>query len=192
MESKTLKTVAIAALVFAIGGLSLGFAALSQVLTIDTSSTVQSSGTSWDVHFANADEGVVTGDATKGNISLDTTSVTLNGVILKAPGDSVKYTFDVVNAGELDAKIGTYEFKTPEFTGSGEGAEADETLVETNYTYTLTYENDGQAVKQDDTLAASETKTIVLTVTYSGSADSLPTNSVSVSNSGATLTYVQA
>lgn len=192
MESKTLRTIAIAALIIAIGGVTLGYAALSQVLNINTDSTVQSSNASWNVHFENASAGEVTGTADKGSISLDNTTVTLTGVVLKAPGDSVSYTFDIVNDGEINAKIGTYSPKTPTFTGSGDTKDADETLVETSYEYTLTYVDGGTAIAQNDTLNAGETKTVKLTVTYKDTATQLPTADVTVNGSGATITYVQA
>ncbi len=192
MESRTLRTVAIAALIIAIGGVTLGYAALSQVLTINTNSTVQSSGTSWNVHFENADQGVATGDAVKGSISLNATSVTLSGVILKAPGDSVTYTFDVVNDGEIDAKIGTFTAKQPTFTGTGGSASADQSLVEGQYQYAITYVDGGTSVAQNDTLNAGETKKIQIKVSYNANATELPEGDVTIANSGATITYVQA
>ena len=55
MESKNVKMLAIVALLVAIGGLTMGYAALTQTLNISTSATVQSQATTWDIHFEKAD-----------------------------------------------------------------------------------------------------------------------------------------
>lgn len=192
MENKTVKTLAIAALVVAVGGLTLGYAALSQVLTINTEAKVQSSKTSWNVKFvANAvADPEATGDAIKGTATLTDTTVTLNDVVLKAPGDTVTYLFDVTNAGQIDAKLSSIAMKNPTVTGIGETKEADETLVDGSYTYTITYA-DGNAIAAEDTLNAGETKNLKLVVTLKADTVNLPANDVTISGLGATLTYVQ-
>jgi len=191
MNSKPLKTLAIAAVIVAVGGLTLGYAALTQTLNISTEAKVQNTATSWKVKFNNPSSGTATGDAVKGTITVNDTTATLTGVVLKAPGDSVTYTFDVTNAGQIDAKLSSVTMKTPTVTGTGSSASADKTLVEGNYTYALTY-NDGTAISQNDALGAGATKTIKLVVTYKSSATSLPAGDVTISGLGATLTYAQA
>lgn len=191
MKDKTYKTLIIAALVVAIGGLSLGYAALTQVLNISTTATVQSADKSWRIRFENPSTGVVTGSAEAGTIGLSDTDVTLSGVQLKAPGDTVSYTFDVHNAGELDAQLSTITMKNPKVQGTGDSANADATLVSNNfYNYTLTY-SDGSSIAIGDTLASGETKTIKLTISIDSSVTTLPTGDVTIQDLGCTLTYVQ-
>lgn len=187
MESKNVKILAIVALVVAIGGLTMGYAALTQTLNITTSATVQSQATTWDIHFENADEGTATGHAVKGSLSLDTTTVTLSGVVLKVQGDTVEYTFDVKNAGQVNAKISTLTPKVPTVGGNG----TDQTNVENGYEYKLTYSDSGTEVKQNDTLDAGETKTLKLSVSLKADA-TLPSQDITISGLGYTIVYVQA
>lgn len=192
MENKTVKTLAIAALVVAVGGLTLGYAALSQVLNINTTAKVQSLKSSWNVKFvANTKaDPEATGNAAAGTATLTDTTVTLNDVKLVAPGDTVTYLFDVTNAGEIDAKLSSISMKNPTVTGTGDAKEADETLVEGAYTYTITYA-DGSAIAAEDTLDHGTTKNLKLVVTLKADTTNLPAEDVTISGLGATLTYVQ-
>ena len=187
MESKNVKMLAIVALLVAIGGLTMGYAALTQTLNISTSATVQSQATTWDIHFENADTGTTTGHAVKGNLSLDTTTVTLSGVVLKVQGDKVEYTFDVKNAGQVNAKISTLTPKVSTVGGNG----TDQTNVENGYEYKLTYSDSDTEVKETDTLNAGETRTLKLTVSLKADA-TLPNQDITISNLGYTIVYVQA
>ena len=191
MENKTLKTLAITALVVAVGGLTLGYAALTQSLSINTSAKVQNSATGWKILFSNPNAGSATGDAVKGSISLNANDVTVSDIVLKAPGDSVTYTFDVVNNGEIDAQLTTFTLKTPTVTGTGEKKADDEALVNGKYTYSLTYTDGGQAVTQGDTLNAGETKSITLKIVFDASVTQLPTADVTIDGLGASLIYTQ-
>ena len=177
----------IMAIVIAIVAVTLGYAGLSQVLNITTSGTVQSQATSWNVKFTNAGTGSTTGTAVKGTIALTGTTVTVTGVVLKAPGDSVTWTWDVQNAGQVGAKVSSFSMLTPTVSG----ATNDVSLVKSNYTYSITYDT-GTAPTTNDTLAASTTKHMKLVITYKTEATSLPSATVTISNLGATLTYVQA
>ena len=187
MDSKTVKWLAIAALIIGVGGLTMGYAALSQTLNINTSATVQSQGTTWDVHFENQGEGTATGHAEKGSISLDTTTVTVSGVILKVAGDKVEYTFDVKNGGQVNAKISTLTPKDPVVSGSGQ----DKTNVQSGYEYKLTYSDSGTNVQQNDTLNAGESKTMKLTISLKSGA-TLPSTDITITDLGYTIVYVQA
>lgn len=189
-NNRAFKTLAIVAICIAVVGLSIGYAALSQTLNITTEATVGSQASNWNIKFVNPGEGQATGTSDVGTITLTSTDVTVSGVILKAPGDAVTYTFDVVNDGTIDAKVSTFTQKTPTVTGSGDAKTADEELVNTNYTYSVTYA-DGSPIKPDDTLTANETKNLKLTITYGADATSLPINDVVISGLGATLVYVQ-
>lgn len=194
MEKNNGKTLAIVALFIAVIGLSIGFAALNTTLTINGSARVQTS--SWNVHFANLRDAVVVGNPTinEDELSLtDTTFGTFN-VGFKSPGESVTYTFDVVNSGSYDAKISTITDINPVCTGSGENATTDADNVCNHLTYSLTYTEGGAAVKANDTLAAGATKNLTLKIAYNSTvtADLLPKADVEISNLGLTILYVEA
>ena len=175
----------------AVVGLSLGYAALQETLTINAEATVGAADENWKIYFDEADEGITTGTAEKGQIQLTNTDVTINGVKLKAPGDSVTYTFYVKNDGTIDAELGTYTPKEASVTGTGEQMEQDQQLVTKNYEYKLEYADDGGTIAVGNELTHGDSKKIKLTITYKDTADSLPTKEVSITNLGATLVYKQ-
>lgn len=186
------KALAIIALLVAIVGLSVGFAALSTVLTINGTGKVKTS--NWDVHFANlGSTPTKVGTATEETapVLTDTTVQTFD-VSLMTPGDSITYTFDVTNAGSYDARISSITIPTPQCTGTGDNATTDASNVCNNLTYTLKYDN-GTAVAANDTLNMGETKHLVLKLEYSSSvtADQLPTANVTISELQIPIVYVQ-
>lgn len=186
------KKISIVALFLAIIGLSVGFATLSTNLTINGTGKVKTS--TWDVHFANLSPVTRTGTAVE--ITPPTLTATKVGdysVDLSSPGDSIEYTFDIVNAGSYDAKISTITIPTPQCTGTGGNLETDASNVCNNLTYTLTYSSTGETVKNNDTLNSGETKNVRLILTFSGSAGAseLPAGDVTISNLNIPITYVQ-
>ena len=109
------KVIAIVALLIAVVGLTVGYAAYSSTLTINGTANVDPA--SWDVHF-----GYKTGTsltAEKVGNAVETTAPTLADttisgfdVTLKAPGDSVTYNFVIKNAGTLNAKLANFTMGT--------------------------------------------------------------------------------
>ena len=163
-RQRGIKGLSIVALLVAIVGLSIAFAALSQTLTINGTAKVEAS--TWDVHYAldpnhtgtGADAEKVAPTVTRGSSSTATaTAATLSGtsvsgfdVILKEPGDVATYEWDVINSGDIDAKIGTFikpslaciavDSNGDQITGANaEAAQAVATAVCQKVTYTLTY-----------------------------------------------------
>ena len=99
-KERKIKVLSIAALLVAVLGLTVAFAALSQTLTINGSATVNTA--SWDIHFKNLSTPTLTGNAAVTTApTLDTKGTTIGNYALKLtkPGDSVTYTFDVENSG---------------------------------------------------------------------------------------------
>lgn len=116
MEDKRSKNVVIIALCLALIFMGVGFAALSQNLTISATGTV-SGKTAWDVHYAsfalnekggNGED--TTPEPTDGNDKyLDTAKTTAKvKFTLTAPGDYVEYKGTITNFGSIDAKLATY------------------------------------------------------------------------------------
>ncbi len=190
MSSHYFKSFIIVAIIIAIVGISLAYAGLSQTLNIKTTTSVQSQTTSWNVHFATADSGTST-NADKGTISLTNTTVTINGVVLKAPGASVTYTFYVKNDGQVPAQLNTLTRLTPSLSGTGTTATSDATIVQQNYSCSLTQAN-GSAFSEGYKLNSGSSVQLKLVISYSADTSSLPIGDVVVSNLGYTLNFVQA
>ena len=106
-KERKIKVLSLVALVVAVLGLTVAFAALSQTLTINGTANVDAA--SWDVHFENLTSNVV-GDAkiTKmPTLSNNNTYIGDFEVTLTKPGDSVEFCYDTVNDGTIDAVIST-------------------------------------------------------------------------------------
>ena len=114
------KIIAVVALVVAVFGLTLGFAAFSNTLTISSSAYVSPSSENFKIGFSksatNASEtgslaGSPTGAATAGSATLSGTTVSGIKANLTTPGESVSYTFYVHNTGEYDTFLNSITFE---------------------------------------------------------------------------------
>ncbi|MBQ6323773.1 MAG: hypothetical protein IJI22_02965 [Bacilli bacterium] len=117
-KEKQVKTLSIVALFVAVLGLSIGFAAFEQTLTIKSSAEVNPAGTDFNVIFSTRDDVVstdpvnptVTGTgATATNATIDTNS---NSLIIKdlhavftEPNQKAQYTFYTKNTGQYTAYL---------------------------------------------------------------------------------------
>ena len=190
-NKKVLYVLVVLALILSVAGIAVGFASMSQELNINGQAEVTPA--SWKIVFKNLSSAAIVGDAEEIAQPQLATATHISGydVKLTKPGDSVTYTFDVVNEGSLDASLTTYTFATPTFTGTGDTAAADAAIAQANVEYTLTY-YDGTAIGVNDTLDAGETKKLKLTVAYKSSADTLPTDKVEISGMDVTFVYTQS
>ena len=195
MGEKT-KNILMALLIVGIVSMTIAYAALTQRLNINSNAKVLSKNTTWNIHFTNLSAPT---KIIRDNILdiIDSSSTTLSGLTatLSAPGDSVSYTFDVINEGTINAKINTSgvhlaNVSSATCTGSPVPSEADCTLVKNNLTYTLTYAN-GTALADGDKLAAGATKSLKLTITYNASATNVPTNDVTITGLDSYIDYIQ-
>ena len=128
---------------FALIGITIGYAVLSTTLNINGKSTISKN--TWDVHFDNinvTDESV---EAVKLPTIEDDTTVDFE-IALNMPGDFYEFTVDVVNNGTIDAMIESIN-KTPILT------EEQAKYLD----YTITYQNNleitsKQLVKKDESV----------------------------------------
>ena len=110
------KILAVVALVLAVAGLSIGFAAYTSTLNIASSANVQVGNTQWNVGFS--DNGTtmapltssgaptVTGSNSNGSISLMKYTISqATPATLSTTAGSVSYTFYVKNAGSINASL---------------------------------------------------------------------------------------
>lgn len=134
----------------------------------------------WDIYFNNLN--LV---EKKGRVKILSSDLSVATVVvdieLSVPMDSALYTFDVVNDGDLDAKIA--EIILPNL----------EHLSDNFITYQLTYE-DGTAIQIGDTLNAGVTKTLKLFIKYAEISDPALLNQFGEFSEelSATILYVQA
>lgn len=136
----------------------------------------------WDIHFENLSNITTTHTAkalTQPRIS-SATSISDYNVSLTTPGDSISFTFDVVNAGNYNAKITSIDIDTPECTGTDS---VSNTNVCSHIHYYLNYDS-GASVQVGDTLYAKETNKMKVTLIYDDTvtASELATSDVSISN----------
>ena len=189
-KDRSPRILAIAALIIAIIGLSVGFAAMSTTLQIN--GTAEMNPATWDIRFENLSAPTITGGATVLTApTLSNTQIGTFGISLTKPGDSVTYTFDIRNAGTINADLGSITPLAPTCVGTGASAAADATLVCNNISYTLTYTAGGAAVSATDTLDAGQSRNVTLRLTYLSTATQLPNALVNINNLGITLVYVQ-
>ena len=195
------KTIAIAALIIAVIGLSVGFASISTVLNIKGTGRVQSS--SFDVHFESLtttpSKTETTTIVTAPQIQSGSTEISTYDVTFAQPGDYVTYTFNIVNGGTYDAVIETVTVPTPTCTGTGDTATTDAKNVCDYITYTLTYDEDDNknAIEVGDTLTKQEaSKKAKLTLAYDidkqVTPEKLPKGAVSISNLDVSIKYKQS
>lgn len=152
------KIIAVIALVVAVVGLSLGFAAYSTYLRVEGAATVQTDTTNWQVGFSttgttiealngtNTKNGVnvTTGHTSDGGsvtVSRYTITQATNPILTTKSGSSVSYTLSVLNKGSLDANLSnitfpTYPVSCSYVTGSQSGAGTDDWLEAENNTET--------------------------------------------------------
>lgn len=105
------KSIALAVLGVILLGMTIAYAALQTNLNI--SGTAETTAIEWDIHFDKFAKGTVVGSATGPTAEelgskVTSTSISDLAISLPKPGDSITYTFDIVNAGTIDAKLNSY------------------------------------------------------------------------------------
>ncbi len=186
-RSRRFKIISIFVLILAVIGLSIAYAAMSEVLSI--TGTAKMNSADWNIKFNNLSVNK-TGNATFIIPKLSDTSLLDYEVNLTAPGDSVTFTFDVSNNGNMNAKIGSLDIGDPECIGVGDNSNSDAKIVCNNITYKLK-NSDGTEVKVGDFLEKKTTKTLQLSIIYNSDATSLPTDDVTVKGLDINITYDQ-
>ena len=127
-KERKVKKLALVAVIVAVLGMTIAFAALSQTLTINGTANMEES--YWDIYFDNISEPIKIGSATTDYpydtatgrdknttrktaiLSEDMTEISDIRAILKKPGDEVRYTTSIINGGTIDAEIASIEMPT--------------------------------------------------------------------------------
>jgi len=188
-----------------ISTIGIAVAALSQDLKVEGTATVKQ--LNWDIHFDALKPGIVVSqnntakEITTPTIDTDKTTISSYDVEVRNPGDSVAYEFNVVNDGDVDAKITAIAMAgqgSATLTCTSNGGTSQEQVARNTETckrlnYTLTYK-DGTTVAVNDVLTAGATKTMVLKLEYTTASDGTsyyPDDDVAVSDLGVTISYGQ-
>ena len=208
-KERKVRVLSIAALLVAVLGLTVAFAALSQTLTINGSAAVYTA--TWDIHFekTSGKETEMKGDATFTEPTLSGTKIENFSATLTKPGDSVTYYFDIVNDGTIDAQIENYDFPTAfvdckvnknkysycmnfDFNSDGDIDSLDLVTYFSLFNYSLKYADTDKSVTRSDTINAGETRHMKLIVEYRKDTTELPKNNLTLTSSDPiTITYEQ-
>ena len=181
-KDRSFRSLAVIAVLVAVVGISVAFAALSQLINIDANARIPGNPITnprWSIILENLQPAETLGTAVVDSAAvLTNNSTTMSfAVSLKKPGDAVIYYVDVANKGEIDAKVSGVTL-----TGIT-AAQANDII------FTVTYRN-GAAINVGDTLNAGVARQLVVIVEYDWNAENLPEDDVELSL-GATITYVQ-
>lgn len=186
----------ILALVAAVG---IVYAAYSQSLNINGTGTVKSP--TWKIKFANLSSVQLTGEATETQAPTINDNETVIGdykVVIVKPGDSVTYTFDIVNEGTLNATASRSSITglSPQCTGTDtdpEKSQRDAANVCKYLTYDLEFPEE---TEQDGRINLNSGQTLIgvkLTLKYANviPAEEMPENDVEISGLNTSIIFTQ-
>lgn len=113
MKDRSFKIVVMMALIFTLSCLAVAYAAFSTTLRVSGNVTAKSTSDSWNVRFEQLSAPTLTGLAEVETAPvLTATQVSGFNVNFYAPGDSVEYSWQVTNNGQLDAVLTTKSIGT--------------------------------------------------------------------------------
>ncbi len=187
-KEKEVKTIAIIAIVVAVVGISIAYAAMTTTLKITGRANMNSA--NWNIEFQSL-TAEKTGDAVYTAPTLAATSLSNYSVTLTKPGDSVTFKFKLANTGNIDAKLKTITKGKPVCIGTGESADDDENLVCQNIIFDFKYQ-DGKPIVENDSLNQQTTKDVILTIEYNNNTNNLPKGHVTVNGLDVVMLYEQA
>lgn len=169
MSRKT-KNILIIILFLAIIGMAIGYAALSQLLTINGTANISAN---WDIKISNIKEGTLTGATSKSValVSGDKLSASFD-VNLQHPGAIATYIITVENAGTINAILESIN-----------GIDTANAVNPTDVTFDID-------AKKNDVLNSRTTKDYTVTIKWLETAESIPNTKEKTAT--ITLNYVQA
>jgi hypothetical protein len=191
------KTMTFAGIALLISVISIGIAFAAMSTTLQIQGTAQLDPATWDIRFVNGSLSQdTTGGATASTPLLNATTIGSYSVVLTKPGDSVTFTFDVENAGTIDAIIAALSMNPPTCQGNGATGSADAAMVCDNLVYTLTNNTvNGTGVAIGDLLdmagGSTSRRTMVLRIEYPMTMNTIPSDDVTITIPPLTITYQQ-
>lgn len=212
-KERRTKVLSLAALIVAVLGLTVAFAALSQTLTINGNASVDAA--TWDIHFETpyGSDATTQGAATINKTpTFNGTSITDIDVSITKPNDLAYWSFKIVNNGTINAKISSIEIsklctidspvESCDWNNDGTVTQEDVDKVNNNISF-IFFRNDSDAVefKTNDTLNAGEQVEAELMIGYLKAdisegtiveSTELPKRDLTFSDLSVTINYVQA
>ena len=189
MSNDKFKNAILIVLAICLIGITVAYATLSQ--NLDISGVAKVGKTSWNIHFTKVltpkTEGYAEGG--KATLNSDSTVLTVSEGILKVPGDTITYVFDVINEGDLDAEVETVLTTIDSCKASDNTT--DVTMYCDKIKYDLVYQDTKEEVKKKDQLLKGESKTLNLIITYDKNKEltSLPSTEIILDNITSTINY---
>ena len=153
-KQRRIKMLSLSAVLVAVLGLTVAFAALSTTLNIKGSAYLDAA--KWGIKFQNLSEPSIVGEASDAKTAKIEKDVSINDikVTLSKPGDSVTYTVDLVNDGDINAKIENIE-------------KTNLTEEQQKYiTFTVKYKENDTELKIGDILSKGQVKPLVIKIEY--------------------------
>ena len=213
-KERKIRVLSLVALVVAVLGLTVAFAALSQTLTINGTASVDAA--TWDVHIENLHRVNVSGSAkviSEPTVGSDGTSIENFKVSLSKPGDYVRYDYDVINNGTIDVVLSDrYAFNFSNIGDIEEGSPEYEAFLNEYLAKTFSeadFDGDGVTTKEErikafevfgitgsmknggnDQLLPGKKQNYSIEVEYNSEADVLPKGNV-VINLDDKIVYTQ-
>ena len=212
-RQRKIKVLTAIALIVAVFGLTVAFAAMSTTLTINGTANLNAA--SWDIHFENLQVDETTSEDASINSQGTINGTMISGIdiTITKPGDIASLSADIVNNGSIDAKISSVEISplcttnSPvsacDWNNDGTVTEEDVQKVNDNISFVVAY-YDGTPISENDTLNNGETKKIGLMIAYakltlqdglyilSDESTELPERDLTFDNLSVTINYVQA
>lgn len=202
------KVIAVIALLLATISLTIAYAGYTAILKIDGNATTATVTSNWKILWENLQQtshtGYATFDGSASKLAISSDKQVISGVIgtLKAPGDSLTYSFDAANRGEINATLSSLTLGTlscaKDTTASPAATDAQVTSLCSKLTITFTYDGTPftniSALSSKLALNANSTKPVTMTIAY-GTSDTAATEldgPVIVSLSETSFNYVQA
>lgn len=202
MKNNKVKNVIIFVLSICLVSLTILYAVIAQKLNVENYNSIKSS--DWSIGFDNLSSATYNEGASILNEPvISSSSITGLSVLFSNPGDYVYYDFDIVNNGNIDAKIS--DISTSSFGAkcvSSSSNEEDEKNVCDNIRMTLTYAEASTVAVSDKTISLNSTlekgnvlnskkKIRVRFKIYYAENDNNVSSSVSVTNLNAYILYEQ-
>ena len=153
-KERRTKALVIVVMLIVVAGLTVAFASLSSVLNINGTAYLDAA--KWGIKFQNLSEPSIVGEASDAKTAKIEKDVSINDikVTLSKPGDSVTYTVDLVNDGDINAKIENIE-------------KTNLTEEQQKYiTFTVKYKEDDAELKIGDILSKGQVKPLVIKIEY--------------------------
>ena len=193
-KDRGFKLVAIAALLLSVIGLSIAYAGYTSTLTVEGTATAASA---WKVKWTNLSAGQATGYASVENktLAIDNTNQAISGFMgtLRAPVDTITYTWNAANEGEIDATLTGVTLGTlscdPASSNGSTAAEAASLCA--RLTITFTYDGNTLTSSTRGDLLKNTTKPVTMVLTYTAGDGVELSGDVAITLGTTSFTYEQ-